>query len=78
MSQVDHPLTKTRATVDQVMPGFGLAYLVSEDDRDWVVTRSTPGPGLATLRVGQQVQITLDQHDDFELVAAYETADAHA
>lgn len=61
------------ATAREVLPRFGLAFLVDDQDTTWTVTRSMEGPGLHTLQAGQRVRLTLDHHAEFSLVRAYDT-----
>ncbi|MDO9316412.1 MAG: hypothetical protein Q7T97_17905 [Burkholderiaceae bacterium] len=62
------------ATVEGVMPGLGMAYLVGDDHRDWTVTRSTHGVGLESLKPGQRVHLTVEQHKRFAVVCDYAAA----
>ncbi|MFM9916921.1 MAG: hypothetical protein ACKVOX_14000 [Rhizobacter sp.] len=62
------------ATVEGVLPGLGLAYLVGDDQREWTVTRSTRGVGLESLKAGQRVNLTIEQHRRFALVHDYAVA----
>ena len=59
------------ATAQEVLPGFGLAYLVDDRHRTWAVSRSTQGPGLDSLRPGRRVRLTLDHHEAFSVVRLY-------
>lgn len=34
------------ATAHEVLPKFGLAFLIDDHDTTWTVTRCTDGPGL--------------------------------
>lgn len=43
-----------QATVDEVLPQFGLAYLVDHQDGQWTITRQTPGLGLDGLIQGNR------------------------
>jgi hypothetical protein len=63
------------ATALEVLPSFGIAYLVDDDDVAWAVTKSTEGRGLHSLRQGQRVQLTLSHAPDFSLVSAYQPLD---
>lgn len=72
-----HRVTSTStitATVEDVMPEVGLAYLVGDDHRDWTVTRSTRGGGLDSLEAGQRVKLTVEQHQRFAVVRDYAAA----
>ncbi len=68
------PRTVT-ATAIEVLPSFGIAYLIDDHDMAWAVTKSTRGQGLQSLRPGQRVELTLDYDRDFSLVSAYRTLD---
>lgn len=72
MSAVHRNRTHITATAHEVLPNFGLAFLIDDDDATWTVTRSTKGPGLDKLRSGQRVALTLDHHPGFSLVKTYE------
>ena len=72
MSTVQRNPPVVMATAQEVLPKFGLAFLIDDDDTTWTVTRSTKGPGLGTLRRGQRVRLTLDHHPDFSLVRSYD------
>jgi hypothetical protein len=63
------------ATVTDVMPVIGLAYLAGDDGNDWTVTRSTPGYGLEALKPGAHVDLTVRQHRHFAFVSAYAAMD---
>jgi hypothetical protein len=39
--------------------------------RTWGITRATPGVGLQHLQPGQRVDLTVVEHDAFDLVSAY-------
>ena len=60
------------ATVQEVLPRFGLAYLLDDGERCWAVTRSMQGSGLDDLEPGQRVHLTIDHHDGFSVVSAYD------
>ena len=64
-----------KATVTDVLPATGLAYLSGEDGAAWTVTKSTPGAGLQSLKPGTQVGLKVERHDGFALVAEYATLD---
>jgi len=59
------------ATVQEVLPRLGIAYLVDEKDRSWAVTRSTKGPGLESLAPGQRLQLWFDNRSALGLVREY-------
>ncbi len=60
------------ATILEVLPKFGLAFLVDDSDTTWAVTRQMDGPGLDALRTGQRVRLIIDQHSHFSVVRAYD------
>ena len=60
------------AVADEILPKFGLAYLVDDSSRTWAVTSRTEGPGLDTLKSGRRLKLTLAHHDDFSVVSRYE------
>ena len=62
-----------QATVDEVLPQFGLAYLVGHQDGQWTITRQTPGLGLDGLIPGQHVYLTLAHEEKFTWVRHYRT-----
>jgi hypothetical protein len=59
------------ATAYEVLPKFGLAFVIDDADTTWTITRNMEGPGLDTLRTGQRVRLTLDHHAGFSVVRAY-------
>jgi hypothetical protein len=61
-----------KATAQEVLPRFGLAFVVDEHDTTWAITKSTDGPGLDTLQAGQRIQLTLEHHPDFSVVSQYD------
>jgi hypothetical protein len=63
------------ATAKEVLPGFGVAFLVDENQHSWVVTKSTSGPGISTLRTGQTVKLWLAHHPHFSVVRTYAPID---
>ncbi len=67
-------MSTVTATVEDVMPAIGLAYLTGDDRRDWTVTRSTRGGHFESLKEGQRVQLTVEQHRCFALVHEYADA----
>ncbi len=72
MSAVQTNRSLVTATAHEVLPKFGLAFLIDDHDTTWTVTRCTEGPGLHTLRSGQRVRLTLDHHPDFSMVRTYD------
>jgi hypothetical protein len=63
------------ATVQDVLPLMGLAYVVDGDDRCWGITRSTPGAEIDALRVGGRVSLTVERHDDFFVASSWSVLD---
>jgi len=63
--------TFVTAVTREVLPKFGLAYLVDDCDRTWAITRCTKGPGLEGMQPGQRCQLTLDRHPAYTLVREY-------
>ncbi len=64
--------SRVTATAHEVLPNFGLAFLIDDHDTTWTVTKCTEGPGLQALRPGQRVRLTLDHYPDFSLVRTYD------
>jgi hypothetical protein len=62
---------QVKATVTDVLPAVGMAYLTGDDGRDWTVTKGTRGAGLQALRTGVKVELTIHQHRLFAFVADY-------
>jgi len=58
-------------TAQDVLPAFGVAFVVDAHDRTWGISRSAEGPGLHTLEPGTRLEISLDRHDGFSLVRSY-------
>ena len=71
MTDSTRPARHLTATVQDVWPITGLAYVVDEGRRTWGITRSTPGIGLQHLRPGQRIDLTVVEHEKFDLVSAY-------
>jgi hypothetical protein len=67
--QTSNPVVTT--TVLEVLPNFGLAYLVDDCNHTWTITHGTKGPGLGDLLPGQRCELTLDTCRDFTLVSEY-------
>jgi hypothetical protein len=63
------------ATVVEVLPATGLAYLVGDDSRSWAITKSTPGLGLDTLMPGKRLDLTIVHRREFDIVSAYSALD---
>jgi hypothetical protein len=68
-------MTDVMATAEEVLPRFGLAFLVDENRKSWAVTKSMAGPGISSLRTGQKVKLSLDHHPCFSVVRAYAPID---
>lgn len=75
MQTQQHRTSRIIATVTEVLPSVGLAYVVAEDRSTWAVTKSTKGSGLPTLTGGRRVQLTVTHHPRFSLVSAYSVVD---
>lgn len=60
------------ATAHEVLPKFGLAFVVDDTKATWAITHHMDGPGLDALRPGQRVQLTVAHHADFSVVRAYQ------
>lgn len=55
MNQASSVHLDVQATVIEVLPAMGLAWLRDADMREWAVTKSTPGVELADLAPGKTV-----------------------
>jgi hypothetical protein len=71
---MDPHAVRVLATVEEVLPRFGLAYLVDERQVTWGITKNAAGPGLERLQAGQRVTLEVQQHPHFSLVSRYELA----
>jgi hypothetical protein len=71
MNETAQVLKMVSATVTDVLPAFGLAYLAGDDERAWAVTKSTAGADFGALQPGQRVNLTVACHDDFAVVSGY-------
>jgi hypothetical protein len=60
-----------KATVEDVLPGVGMAYLAGDDHRSWTITRSTSGGEFSTLRPGQRIDLTIEHHARCDVVCKY-------
>jgi hypothetical protein len=69
------PTSTVIASVTEMLPSFGLAYLVGDDERSWAVTKSTQGCGLQSLTPGSRVALTLTHHREFSVASAYAPLD---
>jgi hypothetical protein len=61
----------TAATVVEVLPVTGLAYLDGDDHRCWAITKSTAGTGLDALQPGKRVELTIVHACRYDVVSAY-------
>ncbi len=59
------------ATVLSVLPRTGLACVVHEAERSWVVTKSMCGIGIEALEPGQRLSLTVVRYRDFTVVSEY-------
>lgn len=59
------------ATVQEVLPQLGLAYVMDEHECCWGITRCTPGAALDQLAAGAQVQLTIEHHQGFALASSW-------
>jgi hypothetical protein len=75
MGLSSHKPSHLSATVTEVLPTLGLAYLTGDDESSWAVTKSTNGVGLDALRPGSRVDLTIVQQEDFAVVSEYATLD---
>ncbi len=55
MSHAQSANDQLQATVIEVLPAMGLAWLRDGDMREWAVTKSTPGLDLGQLELGKTV-----------------------
>lgn len=58
------------ATVVEVLPGLGLAWVEDARHTTWAVTRSTPGVTLEALTPGSQVHLTIQDIDGQAIAVA--------
>jgi hypothetical protein len=75
MNSADRVFPEVPATVTDVLPGLGMAYLEGDDSRSWTITKSTPGADLTELHPGNRVKLTVMRHDDGFLVSQYSVLD---
>lgn len=64
----EHSLATVVATVYQVMPKLGLAYVADDKGTEWAVTKSTQGMALHELTVGGRVRLVVERHPKFSVV----------
>ncbi|EGJ11803.1 MULTISPECIES: hypothetical protein [Rubrivivax] len=74
MSTASHP-SIVRAVVREILPRTGLAYLDGDDQREWTVTKSTPGADFAHLHPGDRVELCVERHDAWLIVSGYAELD---
>ncbi|MBZ8140826.1 hypothetical protein CLD22_13060 [Rubrivivax gelatinosus] len=70
MSIAQHTAT-IKAVVREILPRTGLAYLDGDDDREWTVTKSTPGADFDHLSPGARVELCVERHDAWLIVSEY-------
>ena len=56
------------ARVEQVLPRFGLAFVLDDASQSWGVTRSTPGSQFDALTAGCRVRLQVEAHQTFSVV----------
>ncbi|MDP4302829.1 hypothetical protein [Leptothrix discophora] len=66
----ESPVTQVIATVLDVMPQVGLAYLEDGEGVVWGVTRSTPGVAFDTLAIGLRLRLAITRQGSHALVAS--------
>lgn len=62
-------------TTQEVLPTFGLAFVVDDAKTIWGITRSAEGPGLQMLQRGSRLQVSLERHHGYSLVRSYRLLD---
>ena len=67
--------THVAATVTEILPAMGLAYLTGDDHRSWAITKSTHGVGLDALKAGRRVELTVVHDPRFSIVSEYTPLD---
>ena len=67
----DLTMSTVKATVEDVLPGLGMAYLAGDDHREWTITRSTSGGEFSALRPGQRIDLTIEHHARCDAVCNY-------
>lgn len=72
MSAAQTSRSPVMATAHEVLPKFGLTFVIDDDETAWTITRHMGGPGLDALRTGQRVRLTLEHHPVFSLVRRYD------
>lgn len=75
MAQATPKTTQVAATVTDIRPQAGIAYLTGADGSGWAVTGSTRGAGLDSLKPGQHVDLTVEHHSDFSVASGYAPLD---
>jgi hypothetical protein len=71
MSSLKATQSPVIATAHEVLPKFGLAFVIDDENTTWTITGNLEGPGLDPLRTGRRVRLTLDHHPAFSVVCAY-------
>jgi hypothetical protein len=70
-----HRSSHTAATVVEILPVTGLAYLDGDDHRAWAITKSTTGLGLGALKPGKRLDLTIVHGGTFDIVSEYSALD---
>lgn len=63
------------ARVEQILPRFGLAFVVDDVSHSWGVTQSTPGGPFDALTTGCRVRLQNEVHQSFAVVREYRVLD---
>ena len=71
MADLQHVTRHIQATVQEVLPATGLAYVVDDERRTWGITGNAKGAGVASLYPGQRIALTVTDHTQFDLVSGY-------
>lgn len=53
--------SRASATVREIRPLLGLAYVEDDTGREWTITRSTQGVDFDRAAAGQRVQLTIEK-----------------
>ncbi len=75
MNFFQNKVQHVKATVEEVLPTTGLAYLTDDHAGHWTVTRAMAGVGVDHLTPGQRLDLEVVHHQDFSLVSAYTPLD---
>ncbi|MBK6470345.1 MAG: hypothetical protein IPF94_06300 [Betaproteobacteria bacterium] len=63
------------ASVEQVLPRFGLAFVLDDASQSYGVTRSTPGSQFDALTAGRRVRLQVEAHETFSIVREFKVLD---